>query len=414
MLAGLWLAYSSFGLVSGGIPPLIGPVSADLGLSRSAMGSILGAWPLVYIAMAIPAGAIIDRFGLRRTLAAGIVLVALSGFLRAIAVNHATLFLAVAVFGFGGPFISIGAPKLIATRFSQRDRGTAMGIYMTASSVGRIAALATANSVFMPLFGSSWRLTLASYAGVASVASVIWWLLARDTHPSSDEKQEPASALATSLKVFPVLLRIRVVQLILVMSVGSFLFGHGLSNWLPEILREGGMTASEAGFWAAMPVVVGVGATLVIPRLATPSRRIPMLVVVLLAAGASVLMVGTMTGVPLTLALLLQGAAGRGVMPIIMLTLMDAPQVGAQRMGAAAGLYFTAGEVGGVLGPLSVGVVADLTGGFLGGLLMLTSVSFALAVLAVVLGFALKATPKDVSSASARDPHEPSSSSRSA
>ena len=174
------------------------------------------------------------------------------------------------------------------------------------------------------------------------------------------------------------------------------------------------MTAAEAGFWAAMPVVVGVGATLVIPRLATPSRRIPMLVVVLLAAGASVLMVGTMTGVPLTLALLLQGAAGRGVMPIIMLTLMDAPQVGPQRMGAAAGLYFTAGEVGGVLGPLSVGVVADLTGGFLGGLLMLTGVSFALAVLAVVLGFALKATPKDVSPAPSRNPHEPSSSSISA
>ena len=112
MLAGLWLAYTSFGLVSGGIPPLVGRVSDDLNLSRSAMGSILGAWPLVYVAVSIPAGALIDRFGLRRSLAAGIVLVALSGVLRAVAVNHATLFLAVAVFGLGGPFISVGAPKL--------------------------------------------------------------------------------------------------------------------------------------------------------------------------------------------------------------------------------------------------------------------------------------------------------------
>ena len=87
-----------------------------------------------------------------------------------------------------------------------------------------------------------------------------------------------------------------------------------------------------------------------------------------------------------------------------MLTLMDAPQVGPQRMGAAAGLYFTAGEVGGVLGPLLVGIVADLTGGFLGGVLMLASVSFALAGLALVLGFALRSDSSDVSSPPSREP----------
>ncbi len=74
MLAGLWLAYTSFGLVSGGIPPLVGRVSSDLNLSRSAMGSVMGAWPLVYIAVSVPAGALIDRFGLRRSLAVGIIL----------------------------------------------------------------------------------------------------------------------------------------------------------------------------------------------------------------------------------------------------------------------------------------------------------------------------------------------------
>ena len=41
MLAGLWLVYASFGLVLGAIPPLIGSVSGDLNLSRSAMGSVL-------------------------------------------------------------------------------------------------------------------------------------------------------------------------------------------------------------------------------------------------------------------------------------------------------------------------------------------------------------------------------------
>jgi len=65
MLAGLWLAYVSFGLVAGGISPLVVFVSEDLNLSRSSMGSVMGAWPLVYIAFAIQAGALIDRLGLR-------------------------------------------------------------------------------------------------------------------------------------------------------------------------------------------------------------------------------------------------------------------------------------------------------------------------------------------------------------
>lgn len=287
MLAGLWLAYASFGLILGGIPPLVIYLSEDLNLSRSAMGSVLGAWPLIYIAFAIPAGALIDRVGLNISLTLGIFLIAISGYLRALAVSHVTLFLAVAVFGLGGPFISIGAPTLISAWFDKRDRGTAMGIYLTAPSVGRIAALATANSLLMPLYDSNWRLTLITYAGIAILAGVIWWVIASNARNPDARSREAEVTPASSFRVFPQLLRSRVVQIVLIMSLGSFLFNHGLGNWLPEILRVGGMTAKQAGFWATIPVSIGIIATLVIPRLAIPSRRIPMLVGTLLLASAS-------------------------------------------------------------------------------------------------------------------------------
>jgi MFS-type transporter involved in bile tolerance (Atg22 family) len=69
---------------------------------------------------------------------------------------------------------------------------------------------------------------------------------------------------------------------------------------------------------------------------------------------------------------------------------MDAPRIGPQRMGAAGGLYFTAGEVGGVLGPLLLGIMADLTGGFREGLFTLAGLSVVLIFLAVRLGFTLR------------------------
>ena len=49
MLALLWLAYASFGMVSSSLAPLVGQVTGDLGLSYSHMGTILGVWQLTYI-----------------------------------------------------------------------------------------------------------------------------------------------------------------------------------------------------------------------------------------------------------------------------------------------------------------------------------------------------------------------------
>ncbi len=66
MLGGVWLTYFCFGLIVAAMAPLVQPITEDLGLSHSAMGSVLGAWPLVYIASAIPCGAFLDRVGARR------------------------------------------------------------------------------------------------------------------------------------------------------------------------------------------------------------------------------------------------------------------------------------------------------------------------------------------------------------
>jgi hypothetical protein len=52
-------------------------------------------------------------------------------------------------------------------------------------------------------------------------------------------------------------------------------------------------------------------------------------------------------------------------------TLMETPGIGARNMGAAAGLFFSVGEVGGTLGPVLLGLTADLTGSFTFGMLAL-------------------------------------------
>ena len=181
MLGGVWLIYLGFGLLSVAMAPLVDPISRDLGLSYTTMGAILGAWPLVYIVAAAPCGAFVDRVGLKWSLFLAVLVIAASGGLRAVAFDAATLFVAVGLFGIGGPLISIGAPKAIAQWFQGAERGLAMGVYITGPALGNMLALALTNSVLMPLTGGNWRQVLLIYSGFILITGLAWFLLG--SHP---------------------------------------------------------------------------------------------------------------------------------------------------------------------------------------------------------------------------------------
>ena len=381
MLGGVWLLYFCFGLTVAAMAPLVTPIVRDLDLGLAVMGAVLGAWPLVYIASAVPCGILLDRIGLRWSLALAAAVIAASGALRAVADDELGLFLAVAAFGLGGPLVSVGAPKLIAQWFAERERGLAMGIYITGPAIGGILALALTNAVLMPWLDGRWRLVLVTYAGVSMLAGLVW--LCVSAHPESRALERAVSRgpREGQLAVFARLLRAPAVRVVLLMSIGIFFFNHGLNNWLPEMLRAGGMSAARAGLWAALPTAVGIPAALLIPRLAVRRRRIAILATLFCGAAAASMLLHSTSEPVLGLGLVLQGTARGAMMSIAVLALMDVREVEGRHMGAAGGLFFAAAEVGGVIGPLAMGVVAGATGGFDAALWLLTAVCVALLAL---------------------------------
>ena len=385
MLAGVWLIYLCFGLTIAAMAPLVGTVTQELGISNSAMGSVLGAWPLVYIFSAIPCGALLDRIGPRWGLLLAALIMAASGGLRGFADGHLSLFLATALFGLGGPLISVGAPKVIALWFEGKERGLAMGIYITGPSLGAIAAFSLTNSVAMPAFGGDWRLVLFVYAAVVLISAVVW--LAIGAHPAARavERDLAAEPRRSQFAVFAELIGLRSVQIMLVMAVGIFFFNHSISNWLPEILRSGGMDARSAGYWASVSVAAAILGSLLIPRLAVPSRRLLIMFLLVLSAGIATLLIPQPPGPLLASGLILQGITRGSMMTIAILILVERPEVGARHAGAAGGLFFSAAEVGGVLGPLTVGYLADVTGDFGAALHLLTGICAALMLLLALL-----------------------------
>ncbi len=375
ILFGVWTVYFCFGLTITGLAPLIVPITQDLAISHTTMGGVLGIWQLVYIAAAVPCGGFLDRVGARRAVFLGALIIALSGLLRGIADNVIVLYLAVGLFGIGGPIVSAGAPKEIARWFTGSDRGLAMGIYITGPALGSIAALSLTNSVLMPAFSDDWRAVLILWAGVSAIGALVWFTIA--SLPAARRHDPPASVgkPRPQREVIGELLRLPAVRLLLVMSVAIFTLNHGLSNWLPEILRVGGMTAVQAGYWATVPTLIGIAASLTIPRLATPERRYLVLGGLAVAALLACLLLWVAGQPALTIGLALQGIARSSLMTVAILTLVETKGVGEARAGTASGLFFSAAEVGGAGGPILLGLVYDATGAFDASLLILAGVA---------------------------------------
>ena len=381
LLFGVWLLYGSFGLIATSLAPLAAAVIEDLSMTHGEMGMAMGAWQLVYIAAAVPAGMFLDRVGVRVSLTLGGLLIGLSALARAYAIDSYTLMLAVMLFGLGGPIISAGAPKVVVANFEGPSRGLAMGIYMTGPAIGSVISLTLTNPLLLPLLDYSWRSVFLVWGIAATLASVIWYAITskRSTNGA------PSGAGSSQLRAAAILLTRPTVLIVLAMSVCVFLFNHSLNNWLPEILKSNGMNAIEAGYWAAIPTVLGIFGSLIIPRLATPDRRFGILICLSLASLIASLMLRTDFGNILILGLVLQGIAKSSLMTVLILTLVELREIGERYAGLASGIFFSAAEIGGALGPFLMGVLYSPTGGFNSGLWLLTIVASLMTLGAMML-----------------------------
>ena len=379
MLALGWLAYFAFGVTAASLAPLVSPVMRDLELSGTRMGLVLGVWQLVYVFTAMPLGSAVDRLGVRRSVALALVVIIASLALRAAATSFGMLFAAAALFGVGGPVVSIGVPKIVAEWFPPQERGRAAGLYSTGPTIGGVVVLATAAGVLLRAAGS-WRLVLLIFT-VAGVAALLLWLLAyRDApapaaaSPAVASRAAPAAARGRWLA----LLRDRNVRLLLVLAVGSFLVNHGLNAWQPTLLEEAGFDLAAAGRWTAAGTLCGLLTALTVPGMTRAGARRRALVLLLLAAAAGLLGMALLRAGPLAAAAVVAAMARAPMLPLLMLLLMERPGVGARHLGIGAGLLFAAAEIGGFGGPAILGVVRDLAGSLAPSLIGLTAVSLLL------------------------------------
>nr|MDO8133059.1 MFS transporter [Candidatus Njordarchaeum guaymaensis] len=159
--------------------------------------------------------------------------------------------------------------------------------------------------------------------------------------------------------------------IVLIAFIAAFFSGYSFMRWLPILLEGKGMNPSEAGFYASLPGWTGLIGNILVPSVAKTGSRKPILLGTLLVQGICIYAAATTTELPFIASLILFGIGYGASAPLLLVILMDLPQVGAKVVGVASGLLYSIGAVGGFTGPLIVGFLTDSTGTILTGTITL-------------------------------------------
>ena len=349
-------------------------ISDDLSLGYSRMGIIMGAWPMLYILLAIPSGLAMDRFGSRLLLLAGIAMITVSVLLRAGAQNFHEMYLAFIVFGLGAPLVSIGVPKVIRECFSTAERGFALGITTAVIALGSVLGLIASQELMLSL-NLHWRDVYCLYGSICCLAIVSWLVILRSAGNLWQSMSLPEISATSTVRQISALLDDKGSRLTLALGAGILFYMHATINWLPEIVyrQSSGVSISEAARLAALPIVIAIFSAVLIPRLVRKFPVLGVLNTLLLIAALSCLLLALFSHAGwIIIALVLMGMIRGALMPISTLLIMQLKDVSNKNMGLAMGLFFAFGQIGGVAGPLVIGFLAQYSEGFQIPLLFMT------------------------------------------
>lgn len=352
LAAALFLAALNLRAAMSSVPPLLDSVRRDVGLSGVGAGA-LTTLPVLCMGLFAPAAQrLAARIGREAAVAVALAVLTSGLALRALGVHPAALFGGTLLAGVGIAICGVVLPGIVKEHFASRA-GAVTGLYMTSMMLG--ATVAAGASV--PLAGAlgSWPAALAVWSLVGVVGLVGWLPVAARAHRPDRRPRVVAGRLPW---------RSRTAWLVSAyLAIQSVLFYSQLA-WLAPAYEAAGWRPGAAGLLLAVFTVTQLGAALTVPALAdrTADRRPWFYLVV----GASLIGMTALLAAPEVLpwvfvAVLGFGQGGGFALGLVLLVDYAPDPATAGRLAAMAFLvcYLLA-----ALGPIGVGGLHDLTGGY--------------------------------------------------
>lgn len=349
-----------------GVGPLIYEIRDDTGLSNTLLGLLTTLPVLAFGIFSVLTPLFTRKFGTEGTMALALVFLT-GGLLIRVAPFLVPLFLGTAILGVGIALGNTLLPGIVKKSFPKRF-GLVTGIYSSMLGIG--ATIASAISV--PLSegaGFGWRWALGAWAAISFIALMVWLPQMKRNIPVNARrslrrslKQLGSSKLAWNVSIF--------------VGLQSLTF-YTIIAWLPEILIERGLSASNAGYMLALTQGTGVIGTFIIPAWAArrQRQRLPIIILVVIEIVSLIgLMSSSLFLVELWASLLgfcLGGSFGLALLFIVLRT-RDTESAN-ELSGMAQSIGYTIAAVG----PAFFGAVYDITLSWTYPLTLLLLIAFA-------------------------------------
>ena len=239
-------------------------IKSELGLNNAGAGALFSAYLAGYAASALYLVPLTDRLGPKRIIYVSAALSVAAHLLFPLTTYNIVAGVALrAIAGVGFLGIYIPGLRLVARRFEQRGRGSAMGLFVTAQYAAHSGSLALTGWLMATM---EWRDAYALVAAVSAVSLPLMFFLVR----SAPDTRRPL----TGGRLDPTVLKNRPVQFVILGYTVHALNLYALRVWLPIFLAsvliargvgEGKavVTAAEVGglalaFGALGPVMGGM------------------------------------------------------------------------------------------------------------------------------------------------------------
>lgn len=231
-------------------------IRSELHLSGTEIGLLLSAFSLAYGFAQLPIGPLLDRFGARRVLGAGLGFWSLAQIMTGFVSGMRFFLLLRVLLGLGEAPYFPASIKAIRDRFDDRERGRATAMVNMSSILGQALAPPLL-TVLMMRFG--WRDMFIMIGSVGLLLAAVWFPLQREQRPEKEALSgERRAGGQTALQQWAMLFKQR--------TIWGLMLGFGGINftawfyiaWLPAYLRDArGVSIGASGWLTAIPFLAG-------------------------------------------------------------------------------------------------------------------------------------------------------------
>jgi MFS family permease len=336
---------------------IISPVLPQYALSFSIPVALVGwavsAYALARVVMDIPAGFLADRFGRKRNMVFGLILIILSAIAAGTANNYVWLILARIVQGLGSALYMTSATTWVAQVTAGESRGRYMSLY---------SGLILAGASFGPTIGGYVAVQFGLHAPFFAYAvfAFIGLMATLPLKETTDSVQTTQSRMR--MRDVPGVLLNRPFLLVNCSVLALFFLRSGLRSTLVPLYTSLNLGLAEDKIGILLTVAAVATAVCTFPSgfLSDRIGRKKPIMTCLFLSGIAALLIPLQGSLNSLIGVMVFFGLSTGLQGSIAAWPADvAPK---DKLGTSMGVYRVMGDIGMVLGPITVSYVADYTG----------------------------------------------------